>query len=132
MPGEQLKTKKQKYKEFVKIYNRYPVATIMRKLNLKRQSEFDEFVEMAFQDGIIVPDKIMSISNSMQPLSYNENDYGSIPSITRVSKKGYKTYKNNPTKEAKPTKIKRAASIYKQMLKDNNLWKKSMCHLAIG
>ena len=132
MPGEQLKTKQQKYREFVKIYNKYPVATVMRKLNMTQQSQFDELVQMAFDDGLVIPDRIISYSIGSRPFSLIEDDYGSLPKTSRISRKGYLSYENDPIKEAKPTKIERAASMYKQMLKENNLWKKSMCPLAIG
>jgi hypothetical protein len=132
MPGEQLKTKAQRYKEFIKIYDKYPVATVMRKLNMTQQSQFDELVSKAYEDGLIIPDKIISYTESSRPFSLEEEDYGSIKKPSRITKKGYLTYKNEELKEAKPTKISRAVALYKQMLKDENLWTIHLNHLAIG
>ncbi len=114
MPGEAKKTLKEKYKIFKTLYKEFSARDIMMRLSIT-EYQFNRFISAAIKDDRELSHDSVDYTTKTC-FSYNEFDYGVPVPSTRVTKKGYLTFKNNPIKDFPTSELTRAVAIYKQSL----------------
>jgi len=114
MRGEIVKTKSEKFKEFLGLYDKYPKYLVIKKVKISDELYY-EFLSKAFKLKIegYDPDEPYFKAYDKVPFSNDELDYGSIPFP--------KKYENSPIAKAEPTKLSRAVQLYKRVIINKTL-----------
>lgn len=104
------KNKKEKYKSFLKLYEGWTVAAIMKRLNITKKV-YEDFFNKAIMSNLVEDEQAISFRvYEKQAFSEKEEDYGTFI-------KWHIGYENLPIKSLEPSELQVVAKAYNLQFK---------------